>query len=123
MANTKLAVGIAVGVSLALALAVASFVTSIGAGVPEAGLFLGVLALVLANLVLIVAAIVHALARDDLADVQRMVWVAIAFFVTPVVALGAIVYFALGRQRTRDLFRDLGGARPPPAPPASPPGP
>lgn len=62
------------------------------------------------NFVLMAGAIVHALVRDDLAGVQRLIWMAISFFVTPGIALGAIVYFALGRARTAALFRDVGGS-------------
>lgn len=98
-----------------------AFVAGFGAGVPEAGFFLAVLGLILLNAALVIGAIVHALVRDDLTGVQRIVWVAIAFFVTPVVALGAIVYFALGRERTATLFRDVERAvRPPASPPTGP---
>lgn len=90
------------------------FATSLGAA--EASLLALVLLAVLVNFGLIVAAVVHALTRDDLTSIQRLVWILIAVLVTPVVSLGAIVYFALGRERTRALFRDVGQA--PPAPPS-----
>ncbi|HVM44869.1 MAG TPA: hypothetical protein VM582_02945 [Candidatus Thermoplasmatota archaeon] len=121
MANIKIGVGIAVGVFLLLAFAVLMFAAGFGVGAPEAGIIFGVFGLMIVNFALIIAAIVHALVRDDLTGVQRIIWIAIAFFVTPIVALGAIVYFALGKQRTHDLFRDVGVTRSPP--PASPPGP
>lgn len=57
---------------------------------------------------LLVAAVVHILLRDDLTGVQRLAWLAVVVFVTPGVAVGAIVYLALGRARTAALFRDLG---------------
>lgn len=80
---------------------------------------LGFVLLFLANFALIVAAIIHALRRDDLTGAQRLIWIAIAFFITPVIALGAIVYFAMGRERTRELFRDVATPTAAPAPPTS----
>lgn len=123
MGSTKLAVAVVVAVFLVLALGILSFVTGVGLGLPEAGFLIGILTLMAVNFGLIIAAIVHALVRTDLTGAQRIAWIAIAFFVTPVVAVGAIVYFALGRERTRELFRDLGAPSSPPAPPASPPPP
>lgn len=123
MDSTKRAVAIAVGVFLVLAFAVLSFVTGVGVGVPEAGLIVAVFGLIAINFCLIVAAIVHALVRADLTGTQRIVWIAIVFFVTPIVALGAIVYFALGRERTSALFRDVAVTRPSPPPATPPPGP
>ena len=64
----------------------------------------------------IVLAVVSVLARPDLTGPQRLAWLAVVVFVSPVVPVGAIAYFAMGRERTRGLFRDLGGA-PPSAPP------
>ena len=107
MAKTKLAVGIALGVLFIVAFLLAAFVARIGPGLPELALIGGVVLLFVANLALIVGAIVHALVRDDLTGTQRLVWIAIAFFITPVIALGAIVYFVMGRKRTSELFRDV----------------
>lgn len=126
MGSAKLAVRIAVAVCVVFALAALSFVTSFGLGFPEfamVGGVLGIFSLFALNVVLIVAAIVHALVRDDLTGMQRLIWIAIAFFITPVVAVGAIVYFALGRERTSTLFRDVTMPASRPPPPASPPGP
>lgn len=69
------------------------------------------------SLVLIVVAVAHALTRDDLTSEQRLVWVAVSVFATPILAVGALVYLALGRERTAGLFRDLrfGRERAPPA--------
>jgi hypothetical protein len=69
--------------------------------------FLVVVLLALANVGLIVGACVHVLVRDDLTGVQRLVWLALSIFLTPILAVGAILYFALGRERTRVLFRDV----------------
>lgn len=93
------------------------FVTGFGSlGVAE-GFVLLVVLLALANFAVIIAAVVSILTRDDLTGIQRLVWVLISVFVTPVLSLGAIVYFALGRERTRTLFRDLGQPARPPTPP------
>lgn len=105
---------IALGACLVLLLGFAGFAMSLGAF--ELMLVVPILLAVLANLGLIIAAVIHALTRDDLTSLQRLVWVLVSVFVTPVVSLGAIVYFVLGRERTRELFRDAGQA-PPPVPP------
>lgn len=107
MANVHRAVGIAVGLTLLVVLLLAAFVTGIGLPGPTLAGPLAILALFALNIVLVVAGIVHALVREDLNTPQRLIWVAIVFFVTPIVALGAIVYFALGRARTREIFRDV----------------
>lgn len=60
------------------------------------------------NAALIAAAFVHVALRNDLSSHQRIVWLLLVLLVTPVVALGAIAYFALGKRRTRELFQDLG---------------
>lgn len=73
--------------------------------------------LMLANVALVIGAVVHVLTRDDLTGTERLIWVVLVVFVVPMVAAAAIAYFVLGRERTRELFRDVG------AQPAAPPGP
>lgn len=110
MDKARAITAVAVVGTLVLFLAMASFVMGFaGFGVGEVFVMLAV-GLALANFLVIVAAVVHALTRDDLGTLQRLVWVLLSVFVTPVVAVGAIVYFALGRERTRTLFSDAGAA-------------
>lgn len=112
MDRGKLAVGIGVGLVLLVFFAFAALVTGFPFLGPVEAAFMLVPLLMLANVVLIVAAVVHALVRDDLGGIQRLVWIALAVLVTPIVALGAIVYFVLGRERTREIFGDIGGRTP-----------
>jgi uncharacterized membrane-anchored protein YitT (DUF2179 family) len=57
----------------------------------------------LAGFVLPLVAAVHVLVRDDLEDLQRLVWLLVVVFI-PFLWL---VYFALGKERTANLFDDL----------------
>lgn len=122
MTRPGVAIGIAVAILLVFALFVGGYVFGFALGMPEAALIFLIFMVAIANFGLVVAAIIHILVRDDLSGVQRLIWIAIAFFVTPIVALGAIAYFALGRARTASLFRDVERPASSAAPP-SPPGP
>lgn len=107
MASPGVVAGAVAAAILVLLLSVVGFVTGVvGAGPLEGGLILLVMLTVLGGLVLTVAVGVHALVRKDLTGTQRIIWILIAIFVP----FGALVYFLLGRARTAELFRDVGGA-------------
>lgn len=75
-----------------------------GVSQPFFGVF-GVLfgALALLSFVLQIVAAVHVLVRDDMEDLQKLVWVLLVVFV-PFLWL---VYFLLGKERTAAIFDDL----------------
>lgn len=57
----------------------------------------------LLSFVLQIAAAIHVLVRDDMEDLQKLVWILLVVFV-PFLWL---VYFLLGKERTGDIFDDL----------------
>jgi hypothetical protein len=108
------AIGIVVGVAIVLLLLVAYVIGAPG-GVADALPFpLFVVLLLAVNLSLVVAGIISVLTRPDLIGAQRLVWLGIIVLLNPIVALGALLYFWLGKDRTSTLFRDLGGGAAPP---------
>ncbi|HWH08859.1 MAG TPA: PLDc N-terminal domain-containing protein [Candidatus Thermoplasmatota archaeon] len=104
MASPGVVAGVVAGILAVLLLAGVTFATGlVGMGFAEGALILVILLVVLGGLVVTVAAVVHALVRDDLAGVQRLAWLAIVVFVP----FGALVYLLLGRRRTAAMFRDV----------------
>lgn len=97
--------GVAVALYLALSVFVGGAVTF-----PLNVVAILLLAIVL-DVALMAAAVVHILLRDDLSSHQRIVWLLLVVLLTPVVAAGAIAYFALGKRRTHELFQDLAQTR------------
>lgn len=106
MARTGVVVAAVVGVFVLVLFLALAAVTGFGRrmGPAELGLF-GLFALFgILGFVLAFAAAIHALVRDDLGGIQRLIWIALAMFIP----FGGLVYFLLGRARTRELFRDIG---------------
>lgn len=74
-------------------------------------LFVGLLFVVsLGSWIVGIAAGIHALVREDIQGTQQLVWALLSFFV-PVVG---IVYFVLGKERTRAAFAGVGEPAAPP---------
>lgn len=108
MDRGKLALGIVVALVALVLYGIVAMVSGLPLGLmggPET-IFILVPLLIFAGFVLTVAAVIHALVRDDLTGIQRLIWILISVFIP----FGALVYFLLGRTRTRDLFRDVGAS-------------
>lgn len=60
------------------------------------------------NLGIFAGALLHILMRDDLSPRARAIWVGMSLLVVPLFSGGAIVYLALGKERTRRIV--MGGA-------------